>query len=346
MSQLETVFGNIANAIRAKNGSSDTYTPSSMAGAIADIPSGGVSILNGTTDPLSAQGEDGQLYFKYGDDPNYVYDETLGGYILKDYRVSEAGDLLCEGEGRTYSKTYDGVAIAACWHGDLYYGPVLVYTSANNVAYSSNESNPYSVVIDGVTWYVSTTNYWVTTLSKTYLPMITKEYYPTSENAQTIVEDMLEASGFRSTVDDTIVQNTFAKVNGTWQNLIGTDIDDISNIPADNGIIVSGEFTSGNARWQKVDVNCGFKPNYILVKMEFGNGYTYASAFMEPDGRNYAWSVWNLRPIEGNDYWITIGSETGETGITDFTETGFKYRVNGNNTFSKHCQYWACKIKN
>ena len=33
----------IANAIRAKNGSSDTYTPAQMAGAIESIPTGGIT---------------------------------------------------------------------------------------------------------------------------------------------------------------------------------------------------------------------------------------------------------------------------------------------------------------
>ena len=36
----ETYLTNIANAIRGKNGSSDTYTPAEMATAITNIPSG------------------------------------------------------------------------------------------------------------------------------------------------------------------------------------------------------------------------------------------------------------------------------------------------------------------
>ena len=41
MSQLSSIFQAIADAIRGKNGSSDTYTPSQMANAILNIPSGG-----------------------------------------------------------------------------------------------------------------------------------------------------------------------------------------------------------------------------------------------------------------------------------------------------------------
>lgn len=40
---LTSIFTAIANAIRGKNGSSDTYTPDEMAAAIAAIPSGGGS---------------------------------------------------------------------------------------------------------------------------------------------------------------------------------------------------------------------------------------------------------------------------------------------------------------
>lgn len=39
----ESYLEDIADSIRAKNGSSDTYTPAEMAIAIADIPSGGGS---------------------------------------------------------------------------------------------------------------------------------------------------------------------------------------------------------------------------------------------------------------------------------------------------------------
>lgn len=85
----------IANAIRAKNGSTDTYLPSAMPAAIeaiptgidtsdatataADIVSGQTAYVNGTkitgtlvvqnyytgtTTPESTTGEDGDLYFK------------------------------------------------------------------------------------------------------------------------------------------------------------------------------------------------------------------------------------------------------------------------------------------
>ncbi len=56
----ESLLSNIANAIRSKNGSSDTYTPSQMASAIRDIPAGSITPTgtiqinaNGTVDVTS-----------------------------------------------------------------------------------------------------------------------------------------------------------------------------------------------------------------------------------------------------------------------------------------------------
>ena len=53
----ESHLGDIADAIRAKNGSADTYRPGNMAAAIAAIPSGGITptgtiniTQNGTVD--------------------------------------------------------------------------------------------------------------------------------------------------------------------------------------------------------------------------------------------------------------------------------------------------------
>lgn len=54
----ETYLTNIANAIRGKNGSSDTYTPAEMATAITNIPSGGesknIQVVQGTTKTTSS----------------------------------------------------------------------------------------------------------------------------------------------------------------------------------------------------------------------------------------------------------------------------------------------------
>lgn len=103
-----------------------------------------------------------------------------------------------------------------------------------------------------------------------------------------------------------------------------------------------GTFTSGTTQYEKTEINCGFEPDLVIVNMAFGNGFT--SATCVKNGNGLYDSVWNLRPIENATYLITMGSSSGETGITDITSTGFKYRVNGSNTFGKACDYIAYKF--
>ena len=109
-------------------------------------------------------------------------------------------------------------------------------------------------------------------------------------------------------------------------------------------LVATGSFTSGSTQYEKVEIYCGFKPDYVEVIMEFESGYTYACAYMESRG-TYGKSFWNLRPLENVTYEIELGSSTGETGITDFTTNGFKYRVNGGNTRNKSCTYKAVKFE-
>lgn len=61
---INTLFKDIADAIREKAGTSGLITPAQMPQAIADI-SGGGGVLLGTTTPTAEQGSDGDIYAKY-----------------------------------------------------------------------------------------------------------------------------------------------------------------------------------------------------------------------------------------------------------------------------------------
>lgn len=141
------------------------------------------------------------------------------------------------------------------------------------------------------------------------------------------------------------IGSAFAKVNGQWQDLIGTNIDDIL-AGGSKYIKATGSFTSASSGGQKVEVNCGFKPDLVMVDMEFGNGFTRATYLSTAwyEETDHPISVWDLRPMENVIYAITPGSVDGETGITDLTDTGFKYRSNGGNTLDKACTYTAIKF--
>lgn len=141
------------------------------------------------------------------------------------------------------------------------------------------------------------------------------------------------------------ILSSFAKVDNAWQGLIGTDVDNIL-AGGSKYIKATGSFTSGTESQQKVEVNCGFKPDLVMVDMEFGDGFTRATYLSTAwyEETDHPASVWDLRPMESVIYAITPGSAEGETGITDLTDTGFKYRVNGWNTQGKACTYAAIKF--
>lgn len=304
------------------------------------------NILKGTTDPVSSIGDNGQIYLQYGISNKYEQSQTLGGYVVKEYLVSNAGQFLCTIGGRGYSKSNDGDAIAVVWKHQDFSGPLLISTIPINVYYSYNESGTFgSATIDGVTWYISTNGFWNNPVTLNGVPIFEASYLLDSSNIQTVIEDILEASGFTVAPSTTAVKDTFAKVNGIWQDLIGTEIDDIL-AGGSKYIKATGSFTSGTESQQKVEVNCGFKPDLVMVDMEFGDGFTRATYLSTAwyEETDHPASVWDLRPMESVIYAITPESETGETGITDLTDSGFKYRVNGFNTQGKACTYTAIKF--
>ena len=99
----------------------------------------------------------------------------------------------------------------------------------------------------------------------------------------------------------------------------------------------SGTFISGTHRYEKVSVICGFKPDYVRVDFSLPGGATYAIYDSSVSTTTSHWII----PGEGNDYTIILGSDTGESGISDITDNGFKFRVNAGNTFEKTCTYTA-----
>lgn len=101
----------------------------------------------------------------------------------------------------------------------------------------------------------------------------------------------------------------------------------------------SGTFVSGSAQYEKVEVNCGFRPDYIEVTLPFSSGDTTAIYDASVSTTTSTWEI----PQESNKYTITLGSETGETGITDITDTGFKFRCNASNTRGVTCTFTASK---
>ena len=99
----------------------------------------------------------------------------------------------------------------------------------------------------------------------------------------------------------------------------------------------SGTFTTGTQQYDKVEVNCGFRPTYIQVILPFSNGDTTATYDASVSTTTSTWYI----PMESRTYTIDLGSAQGETGITDITDTGFKFRCNAPNTRNVQCTYSA-----
>ena len=66
---------------------------------------------------------------------------------------------------------------------------------------------------------------------------------------------------------------------------------------------------------------------------------SYFNKFIRNDG-----ATWDTRPLEGVMHLLNFADATGETGVSGIDDTGFTFRVNGENTFNKECTYIAYKI--
>lgn len=308
---------------------------------------GSSNILKGTTDPTSAVGNNGEIYLKYGGNPAYHYDEDLGGYCDKDYYVYDA-DTYLSSQSSAFYKTYDGGAISVYWHSSPWYGPILISTIQDNVKYTNNQSVGGSAVIDGVTWYISTDVSWNSVYDSNHgFPVLETDYTPDGANIENAIRAVLTASGYTSgQLSGTFILDSYLKKNNAWQNLIGSDVNDVLNV-TEPTLVVTGSFTTGSTVDSIVEIDCGFEPDFIKVLMDFGNSQTTAYYFKTGNEDNEEISVWDLRPTEGAIYQIfdPSGAVTNETGICEITTTGFKYKAHGGNTTSKVCTYQALKFQ-
>ena len=108
--------------------------------------------------------------------------------------------------------------------------------------------------------------------------------------------------------------------------------------------VKQGTFVSASTQHGIVDVNVGFKPDLIMVKLPFTGGDT--SSYWEK-GMSWAETTafWNLKPVENVTYLVELGRTTGETGIQAINYNGFSFMSNGGNTQGVTCEYVAVKYE-
>lgn len=156
-----------------------------------------------------------------------TYDTELGWSCSTPYYVKTTTQRLST-QSHQFYKTFEGGCIAVLYHYNGYYGPILISTVQDYVKYSYNGNPTGSYVKDGVTWYVSTSNYWNGGQGDPTIPVFEAE--KGTDNYEYIVESLLKIANWHNgdfTGKQQYVSETYAKVNGVWQDLLGTDIDDI-----------------------------------------------------------------------------------------------------------------------
>lgn len=185
-----------------------------------------VVFLSGTNLPSSSIGEDGDIYLLLVN-PDYEYDISLGWSCLKEYYVKSTSQKLSTHSSAFY-KTVEGGCIAVEWGPSSggYYGPLLLSTVADYVKYTANNSVLGSVDIDGVTWYYNGGSNWSRSRdSNASIPSFASSTHDTAADIPSILQAAHYSPGSQGNA--TTVVAAYIKVSGAWQNLIGSNINDI-----------------------------------------------------------------------------------------------------------------------
>lgn len=197
-------------------------------------PSSGVTILSGTTEPISSQGTDGQIYLKtvdYGEDLTtftnhkessmtinktsnniefiYVSGGTIGADVYKQIDLTDIDEIkvtLTMGN-KAYQSDFTNRHIrvyientknpASTWSNAFGLSPDAEVSTANTSQTFTFDVSSY------------TGNYWIVFGS-----------HGASSNVSSLIID--------GNVVEELIANAKLKVNGAWQDLIGSDIDDVN----------------------------------------------------------------------------------------------------------------------
>ena len=219
----------IADAIRAKTGKVASMTPLEMPQEIASISGGsGVTILSGTSEPTASQGSNGQIYLKtveIGEDLT-----TFSSHNESDMTITKnTNSIIIDFNG--------GQAIGAEAYKQIdltNIDELQITIHCGNKAYGNNFTSRHPRVV-------------ITTSSPNYQTSPVVAEVSTANTKQTFTIDVSSYTGnyyiifsgngvscsfssffiYGQTYGEE-VSDAKLKVNGTWQNLIGSDIDDVN----------------------------------------------------------------------------------------------------------------------
>ena len=182
----------------------------------------GVSILNGTSDPASSQGIDGQLYLKYG---NYIYKSFYDGAIVVRENIDDSTDVKLFVNGLSRSNT-DLIVIS---DSDLlsYLTDITSGKFKGCDCYSQDKTTQYAFLIQ------KSNNDTVMNLCNSAISSrITGPVYGGMvdlNKAPVTSAYNYQINGYQviGAMTNKRVNNALLRKNDTWQDLIGSDIDDV-----------------------------------------------------------------------------------------------------------------------
>lgn len=215
---------------------------------------GGLPILSGILNPTASQGTNGQEYLKY---VNYIYKSFFNGTVIIRENENDATDIKLFVNGFSRENT-DLVPIT---DSDLltYLTDITTGKFKGCDIYNNDQSTQYAFILvnQSGNMYINVANSAVTQrVSGTfYGGMIDLNQSPVSSAAN------YQQNGYKTcdTTVDELVVNGFIKKNGSWQDLLSTDIDDIilsvGGVIKKKSLIISNDINASTLLEQVVDEN-------------------------------------------------------------------------------------------
>ena len=187
---------------------------------------GGVSgfpILSGTSDPTSSQGNDGQEYLKYG---NYVYKSFYDGAIVVRENTDDSTDVKLFVNGLSRSNT-DLIVIS---DSDLlsYLTDITSGKFKGCDCYSQDKTTQYAFLIqksnNDTVMNLCNSSISARITGPVYGGMVDLNKAPVTS----AYDYQLNGYQVIGAMANKQVNNALLKKNNSWQNLIGSDLDDIT----------------------------------------------------------------------------------------------------------------------
>ena len=289
----------------------------------------GLPILKGTTDPTSSQGTDGQEYVKYA---NYTYSSFYDGAIIIRENTDDSTDIKAFINGFTkssndYIEVTDANLLA-------YLSDVTAGKFKACDIYKQNDSTQYAFFFmnQNGTMYINTTNSAVSSrITGTFYDGMIDLNKPAISSATAYQKNGHQTIGGTASKR---VNNAFLRKNDTWQDLIGSDIDDM--ILSVGGIsILSG--TSEPTASQ------GYN-GQIYLKTAFDGGEDLSTGFSDRKENSMAIS----KTSDAITFTLNSGSAVGaqtykQIDVTDIDEIKVTLAM-GNKAYSNNYTKWHSRF--